>query len=322
MSEVTLEEVVVTMVVTREGAAPEAEALTASLTDEIVATLAAHFAIPQTEFSLHAINSVLPPRPPPSPPSAPRANANGDPHLLFVGGRRADFRGIPGRVFAFVSAPGFAANVRIENASFAFANATIHGTYMTEVTMRCGDVRMAHNATNATQWGFGWTATRVACDAAAPVRYVHPHASTTCHDPAHPAPVRVWVEYATATFECGAYTLRSTVQPVARHVGGASRNLDLCLVGPARGVHGILGQNLDARTARDGALDVYPAHGVYTTTAQAEGAIDGSVEDYLVASAYATAFRYGRFDATSPTPTANGSASDDGPDVAGVVALD
>jgi hypothetical protein len=232
------------------------------------------------------------------PPDAPSeateapASVQGDPHLHFAAGRRADFRGVPGTRFALLSAPGLAANVLIEAADFMLGNATIHGTYMTELTMRCGEAFLSHNATNATAWGFGWESTRLQCGSQAATQYVHPYEARRCG-----ARTGVVVSYATATFQCGAWTVMSTVQPVARYVSGASRNLDIKVTGPPFKAHGLIGQNLDAASSRDGALDLYPHQGEYTTNAQAEGAIDGVYMDYAVPSAYSTQFKYSQFDA-------------------------
>ena len=44
-----------------------------------------------------------------------------------------------------------------------------------------------------------------------------------------------------------------------------------------------------------------------TTRAKAEGAIEGTLEDYRVATGFATAFRFSRFDLTS-APVRNVSA--------------
>ena len=215
----------------------------------------------------------------------------GDPHLHFAGGRRADFRGTPGVTFALLSAPGVAANVHIEAADFMLGGALIHGTYMTELTIRCGDVLMSHNATNATKWGFGWQATQLRCSPKDAVQNVHPYNARRCG-----ADASVVVRYATATFQCGKWTLSSTVQPVARYVSGASKNLDIKITGSSK-AHGLIGQNMDASSSRDGALDVYPYVGEYTTKAQAQGAIDGTYMDYAVSSAFSTEFKYSLFDA-------------------------
>ena len=44
--------------------------------------------------------------------------------------------------------------------------------------------------------------------------------------------------------------------------------------------------------------------GVFTTSAQGEGAIEGSVEDYIVdpKDPFSTAFKFGRFEATVALP--------------------
>jgi len=170
--------------------------------------------------------------------------------------------------------------------------ALIHGTYMTELTMRCGNTRMSHNATNASQWGFGWESTRLQCGLNEAVQYVHPHTQRRCSN------ASVSARYATAVFKCGNWTVSSTVQPVARYVSGATKNLDIKISGPSK-AHGLIGQNLDDKTAKDGALDLYPMSGEYTTQAQAEGAIDGMYMDYVVMSPYSTHFKYSQFDSVS-----------------------
>ena len=193
--------------------------------------------------------------------------------------------------FVLLSGPRFAVNARFQAADFMLGRAIIHGTYMTEATMRCGDAFMSHNATNATEWGFGWESTRLQCSSQNATQYIHPFNTRRCSDG-----VIVTVQYATATFRCGKWSVSSTVQPVARYVSGASRNLDIKITGPSN-AHGLIGQNLDAASSRDGAVDVYPHEGEYITKAQAEGAIDGTYVDYIVRSAYSTHFKYSRFDA-------------------------
>ena len=237
--------------------------------------------------------------PPPSPPSSPPPSADvaGDPHLYFAGGRKADFRGVPRMRFSLLSAPGFAANVHIDAADFMVFDTIIHGTYMTELTMRCGEAYMSHNATNASKWGFGWQSTQLRCSDRDAVQYIHPHNTRKCSGKGAAAmKMLVVMKYATASFQCGNWTVMSTVQPVARYVSGASRNLDIRITGPSKGAHGLVGQNMDVASARDGALDKYPYKGEYTTVAQAEGAIDGAYMDYAVPSAYSTNFKYSRFD--------------------------
>merc|ERR1740138_963656 len=62
---------------------------------------------------------------------------------------------------------------------------------------------------------------------------------------------------------------------------------------------GIIGQAYDGDdVAVDGKLDADKA-GESTTAAQAEGAIEGTWEDYIMPSPFATAYKYSRFDATA-----------------------
>ncbi len=64
--------------------------------------------------------------------------------------------------------------------------------------------------------------------------------------------------------------------------------------------HGIIGQAYDGDSlAVDGKMDDHKASDESTTAAQAEGAIEGSWEDYIMASPFETDFKYSRFDATA-----------------------
>ena len=59
--------------------------------------------------------------------------------------------------------------------------------------------------------------------------------------------------------------------------------------------HGLVGQWFAKKAKIHGNVDKLPLVGEYTARAQAEGAIEGSVHDYIVAAPYATDFRYSRF---------------------------
>ena len=67
--------------------------------------------------------------------------------------------------------------------------------------------------------------------------------------------------------------------------------------------HGLLGQGFDGLHI-DGKMDNYvpDERGVFTTYAQGEGAIEGSVEDYIVDRPFSTDFKFGRFDAATALP--------------------
>jgi len=91
-------------------------------------------------------------------------------------------------------------------------------------------------------------------------------------------------------------------RPVFGWIEGPRHRLDLSLrpllpeVRLAEWLHGLIGQSFDGDAApRQSKQDDYGAPVVWTT-AQAEGAIEGGADDYRVASPFATAFRFSRFD--------------------------
>ena len=70
--------------------------------------------------------------------------------------------------------------------------------------------------------------------------------------------------------------------------------------------HGIIGQSFDgSMIAVSGKLDDYGDGPEFTTSAQAEGAIEGSADDYIVPSPFSTDFRFSRFSAISPVAPRN-----------------
>ena len=64
-------------------------------------------------------------------------------------------------------------------------------------------------------------------------------------------------------------------------------------------VRGALDSGQNIHTPRDGATDRYPSSGEYTTHAQAEGAIEGTYRDYIVATPFSTDFKYSKLNARS-----------------------
>ena len=59
--------------------------------------------------------------------------------------------------------------------------------------------------------------------------------------------------------------------------------------------HGVIGQSWDGdNKAVFGDEDEFPVRGEYTTSAMAEGAVEGVPTDYLMSSPYATDFKYSR----------------------------
>ena len=59
---------------------------------------------------------------------------------------------------------------------------------------------------------------------------------------------------------------------------------------------------------RNGRVDIYPWSGYFTTSAMAEGAIEGTASDYEVAGAHATDFAFSRFNAAKGAPASTEGA--------------
>lgn len=141
-----------------------------------------------------------------------------------------------------------------------------------------------------------------------------PHIIGSC-DELH-VDVTDWKRYGTGAV--GVHVTKMTVttpdwrlvaenKPVFNWISGANRRLDLNLelLTPeaklATMPHGILGQSWDGDSRpTNGRLDEYPkTKGAYMTTyAMAEGAIEGSPNDYELLTPYGVHFRYSRFGTT------------------------
>jgi len=131
------------------------------------------------------------------------------------------------------------------------------------------------------------------------------------------------VDMASATFALRDWTVTVAGNHVYDRVAGTQHRLDLSFrcgaVGAATAPHGLVtrlslpadtastrhsrsplylqvGQSFNWPGPRNGRVDLYPAEGFFTTSAQAEGAIEGTAEQYQVTSAHATRFAYSRFD--------------------------
>ena len=129
----------------------------------------------------------------------------------------------------------------------------------------------------------------VACDGQK--RWAYPHSRRRCRVD----PLTVEVDYATVRARCANWTIVTNVRTVPNRVFGAPRRIDFRVEG-SDDAHGVVGQNL--RRPRDGKTDAYPSSGHFTTSAQAEGAIDGEYREYIVDAPFDWSFRYTRFNAT------------------------
>ena len=75
---------------------------------------------------------------------------------------------------------------------------------------------------------------------------------------------------------------------------------------PAVAPHGLIGQSFDGSTLTvHGKRDNYGRGRFFKTSAQGEGAIEGTYTDYIVASPFATSFKFARFGSLGPVAPRN-----------------
>merc|ERR1719235_1701202 len=225
-----------------------------------------------------------------------------DPPLHLPHGGRADFRGKDNTVFNLLSAKGVTMNVLFQAADFAWATRLVHGTKMEAAywTLRTESGKVITIEYAAQKYGNMGVVHEedhqdvlvrpdqpaVAIDDVQVVMLSHKTLSIT---------TTKWRFLATSSpFPFGKLAsnrdkvlLDVAIQPLY--------NADADVVAP----HGIIGQSYDGDSLGvDGKMDADKA-GESTTEAQAEGAIEGTWEEYIMASPFSTKFKYSRFDATA-----------------------
>jgi hypothetical protein len=258
----------------------------------------------------------------------------GDPHLTFANGGKADFRGSHGDVYAFISSPGYHFALRFNEADFVYAKPAeglkqlVHGTFMTraywKIRTRVG--RVLFIAADAMAKGV----LHVLTDPGTPhIRgeYMGPWEQRIFDD------VRIETRMLTAMINTSMWEVNVTSKPIYALVAPFAndtyesyhgrwepdqRRLDISIHGafPQLDAHGVIGQSYQDTRVRNGKLDQYDieeatADTAYkfnvssdgrlppmTTSAQAEGAIDGIYSDYQVKTPSETAFAYSRYDRT------------------------
>ena len=243
------------------------------------------------------------------PAVAPAVGVRQDPHLALAYGGRADFRGVNGTLYAAVSSRDAALNVKTEDAVFTLRELVVRGSFITEAhlvarTLAGRALRISFVA--AEMNANGWSHTLVKGDCAGEALVLGPHAAAQCDE------MEFRVDLASLAVSTADWRFDLAGQPVYGRISGPTHRVDLkvvALTDDAEGAaddaegaaHGIVGQSFDGSgIARLGRLDHYPpldVPGEFTTSAMAEGAIEGVAKDYEVADKYATQFKFSRFGA-------------------------
>ena len=197
--------------------------------------------------------------------------------------------------------------IRTQDAVFRLKHLVVDGSFMSGVyfVVRTSKGRMLYVSFETQNVdphnGWGWSMIRGQCSRPGNDvgKFVMaPHEKHECDE------MRLEVDMATFYLQTPEWKFKITSQPVYGRMSGPHHRLDVTttLLADENVLkpHGLLGQSFDGDDRpRHGRLDVYPSRDVpgnFTTTAMAEGAIDGVAKDYALASPRSTAFRYSRFD--------------------------
>ena len=234
--------------------------------------------------------------------AAPTTSSNGDPHLQFADGGSADFRGSHNGIYNMLTSDGISVNALFREQDFyqsasgiEFARPgskqgekfLVHGTFIFEAytTVRTSSGRLLHLHTKAGPFS---SANVAFLENNVPVSQLDEHNERVVDN------IKITTKDGVATIETPEWVVLCKIICTDK-----SHFLNLSFKSLTNAAaHGIIGQSYNHDgLAVDGAKDVYNSvpGGETTTTAQAEGAIEGHHSDYLMESPFATAYRYSLF---------------------------
>lgn len=229
-----------------------------------------------------------------------------DPHLRLAGSARADFRGRHDTLYNFVSYPGVSLNVKTQNATFSLSRNVIHGSFITEMhtvirTAKGRWLNLSYVPRDVDAGNFGWNVLRGVC-ARAPGNskafWIYAKRTRVCDD------IRVRHAYSSVNIFTPTWRFHAKIREVHGWMEGPRRRVDIVFA-PRKELscapHGVVGQSFDRE--RSGTTDVYPGRNAgvhFTTSAMAEGAIDGTAHEYEVRTPHTTAFTYSHFEDCVP----------------------
>jgi hypothetical protein len=229
-------------------------------------------------------------------------SARNDPHFRLPHGGRADIRGEDGAIYNLLSAKNVSLSALFEAADFTWSKRSVHGTKMAAAfwvirTYSNDTVTVSYTAAVHGQEryaivsvvGAEATDNKLHVDAAMPFKLSN--LAVTLVGRKLIVETDKWQMAASADpfpfaiFNKGKVLMNIEVTP--------KYDADKDVVAP----HGIFGQAYDDdEMAVNGAVDS-PTGSEWTTKAQGEGAIEGSIAEYKLADGFSTDFKYSRFDA-------------------------
>ena len=253
------------------------------------------------------------------------AAAAGDPHLNLANGGSADFRGIDRTYFAFLSAPNLHVNAMTEDRSFyRWGGQLVHGSFVTRLAFTIRSAKtgaVVRASVRANQYA---SFRQYRAEEDGDECYYSNHTRIELGDVellqlsggrfvAHGAGWEIFVNRrrlrkplaaSRAADDAARWFLDFSFNVLDGRPGDVEKfgRSTLGRIAP----HGLVGQSFDgSKTSLSGKLDSYGGAREVWTSAQAEGAIEGVHTDYAMRSAFATSYRFGRFDAIEPIAPRN-----------------
>jgi len=253
------------------------------------------------------------------------SGASGDPHIAFANGGKADFRGTHREYYAFISSPGYQFAPHFQEVDFFFDTVTglrqlVHGTFMTKAAWRVRTSSGKELFIHADAMHKGELTLLVQSLATGLKTITVTPWQRLAFDDVH-----IETRMLTVSVESPTWQVNITSKPIyglvpplfnETHVHGhweeEQRRYDINIYGsfPQPNAHGIIGQSYRDSVVRNGKLDNYGilnftevAEGVdsdgmlppMTTSAQAEGAIEGTYTDYRLSGPMLADFVFSRY---------------------------
>ena len=230
------------------------------------------------------------------------AKISADPHLEFAHGGKADFRGHHKRIYNILSAYKCSVNVMFENTLFMLRETKVSGTFVTNtylITNYDKELKISYNAFRVVSSGFA----EMWCE--------QKYYQITMQKNLICGVVRVRMKYSSLHVDTPEWNVSVYPKPIYNKIAGPSKRLDIMIANnvPQMNMrhmpHGLLGQSFDNDDiAVFGLMETFSGLN-YNTSFMADGAIEGSANDYMVANAFSHNFTYSRFENNGPKRNLN-----------------
>lgn len=242
--------------------------------------------------------------------SGGEGGSQGDPHIHFAHGGVADLRGKNNTYVSLLSVPGFQFSAKTMDTDFLLPRPQlVHGSFFTDVGFR-------FRGRSGREYGVTSSASKTAFDVFDVKSGSLIHAFSGIWKQWWEDGVRVYYKHTTIYIRAHGWEVNATRHPIYNYVSGPStwrfdfalRYLDGTGFENLHGKqsetcfpHGIIGQSWDGdKLAVDGKLDNYTysrSYPVVTTSANAEGSIEGTLNDYLLKGPWdVDTFKFSRYD--------------------------